>query len=258
MKCASHPRPAGTTKPLPRRHRIAHSPDEIQLAPLNGGSPTWHGQSVTSRTDQQKYMTADPMICRATRKWLPSKSTIRWRWSREKKSSRCARSATIRWRGCTRIARSTRRNTRADGLFRQIGRRPNADPRPSIPRGNMSMVCGCLRVIDYREYRDGELSRLPQAEKKSLQGSIGDKSYFPCGQLDSLSGRPAAARIARAALDRLFRAAVSRMPRPARVDLWVRDAAGGQITGFTLGAPCRQSCYVGAEQGDRDESTAVV
>ena len=69
-------------------------------------------------------------------------------------------------------------------------------------------------------------------------------------------GRPP--RIARAALDRLFRAAVSRMPRPARVDLWVRDAAGGQITGFTLGAPCRQSCYVGAEQGDRDESTAVV
>jgi hypothetical protein len=58
---------------------------------------TWHGQSVTSRTIPQKYMTADPMTCPATRKWRPSKSTIRWRWSREKRSSRCARSATIRW-----------------------------------------------------------------------------------------------------------------------------------------------------------------
>ena len=39
-------------------------------------------------------MTGDPGICRATRKWRPLKWTIPWRWSREKRSSPCARSAT--------------------------------------------------------------------------------------------------------------------------------------------------------------------
>ena len=42
-------------------------------------------------------MTGDPAICRATRKSQRSKWMIRWRWSREKRSSRCVRSATIRW-----------------------------------------------------------------------------------------------------------------------------------------------------------------
>jgi hypothetical protein len=41
---------------------------------------------------------------------------------------------------------------------------------------------------------------------------------------DDGAGRPAA-WIAHQALDRLFRAAISRMPRPPRADLWVRDGA---------------------------------
>jgi hypothetical protein len=40
-------------------------------------------------------MTGGRGICRATPKWRPSRWTIRWRWNREKRSSRCARSATI-------------------------------------------------------------------------------------------------------------------------------------------------------------------
>ena len=68
------------------------------------------------------------------------RSMIRSAWSRATRSSRCARSATIRWRGCIRIVRSTRRNTRVDGLSRAIGRRPSAARRLSIPPGNMSMA----------------------------------------------------------------------------------------------------------------------
>jgi hypothetical protein len=94
-------------------------------------------------------MTADPMICRATRKWLPSKSTIRWRWSREKKSSRCARSATIRWRGYIRIDISTRRSIRAGGHSRTIGRRPS------------------VQAVDpTREYVDGVRAREPITERQ--------------------------------------------------------------------------------------------
>jgi hypothetical protein len=54
----------------------------------------------------------------------------------------CARSATIRWVACIRIARSTRRNTRAGGPFRtreQAERGPRAvDPtREYVDRGQM-------------------------------------------------------------------------------------------------------------------------
>jgi len=96
-------------------------------------------------------MTADPMICRATRKWLPSKSTIRWRWSREKKSSRCARSATIRWRGYTRIDISTRRSIRAGGAFQDDWEKAERGPQAVDPT---------------REYVDGVRAREPITERQ--------------------------------------------------------------------------------------------
>ena len=117
-------------------------------------------RAKTQKTAQirQRSMTGDRATCRATPKSRRSKSTIRWRWSPATRSSRCARSATIRWRGCTPIARSTRRNIRAAGRFRTIGRRPSAARRRSIRRGNMSMAGRCA-------------SRSPSASARRCCGS---------------------------------------------------------------------------------------
>jgi hypothetical protein len=96
-------------------------------------------------------MIGDPRICCAMRKWRPSKWTIRWRWSREKRSSHCARSGTIRWRGCTRIARSTRRSTRAGGAFQDDWEKAERGPQAVDPT---------------REYVDGGRAREPITERQ--------------------------------------------------------------------------------------------
>jgi len=135
------PRPAGTTKPLPRRHRIAHSPEEIQLHHSTEAVQTWHGK-LTSAQIKQKYMTADPMICRATRKWLAVEvERIRWLWSREK-NRHAALDPERSARGCTRIARSMRRNIRAGRAFQMIGE-AELGPQAVDQHGNMSTACGC-------------------------------------------------------------------------------------------------------------------
>ena len=58
---------------------------------------------------------------------------------------------------CTRIAMSTRRNTRAGGPFRPTGKRPSAGRRRSIRPGNMSMAGRCG-------------SRLPKASARRCCG----------------------------------------------------------------------------------------
>ena len=109
-------------------------------------------------------MTGDPGICRATRKWRPLKWTIPRRSSREKRSSRCARSATIPWRGCTRTARSTKRSTRVGARSSTIGRRPSADLRPStLPRSN---VDGGQKREPITEGQRKAVLRLNRAERE--------------------------------------------------------------------------------------------
>jgi len=115
--------------------------NEQSISSIQRSYPTWHGPNATNRTILRRFMTGDPGICCATRKWAAIEvDDPLGAGAGEKRSSRCVRSATIPWRGCTRIARSMRRNTRAAGRSRTIGRKPSADLRPSIRPGNMSMA----------------------------------------------------------------------------------------------------------------------
>ncbi len=114
---------------------------------------------------------------------------------------------------------------------------------------------GPQAVDPTREYVDGVRAREPITERQRkavLRLNRAERELGADG-----AGR-AAARSAGTALERLLGTAISRMPRPARVDLWVRDAAGGQITRIHPRLSCREPCYAGRERGDRDESTGVV
>ena len=96
-------------------------------------------------------MTGDPGICRATRKWPPSKWTIRWRWSRAKRSSRCVRSATIRWAGL--------HSHRQIDEAQYQGGRAFQDDWEKAERGPQA-------VDPTREYVDGVRAREPITERQ--------------------------------------------------------------------------------------------
>ena len=96
---------------------------------------------------------------------------------------------------------------------------------------------GPQAVDPTREYVDGGRAREPITEgqrKAVLRLNRAERELGADGSAlvhevlilghDHGAGR-AAARIARPALDRLFRAAIPRMPRSAGVDLWVCDGA---------------------------------
>ena len=163
-------------------------------------------------------MTGDRRICRAMRKSQPSRSTIRWRWSRERRSSRCARSATIRSAACIRIVRSTRRSIRAGGRSRTIGRRPSAVRARSIRPGNMSMAGRCAEPIT--EGQRKAVLRLNRAERElGADGSALVHDVLVHGLTMEQVGQRRG--LAHPALERLFRAAIPRMPRSAGADLRV-------------------------------------
>src|SRR3989440_5809681 len=104
------------------------------------------------------------MTCRATRRWRRSRSTIPSDWNPATRSLRCARSATIHWRGCTRIVRSMKRNIRAVGFFRTTGNERNAGHAPSILRVNMSMAGQAREPITEGQRR--AVLRLNRAERE--------------------------------------------------------------------------------------------
>ena len=196
-------------------------------------------------------MTGDPVTCRATRKWRRLKWTIPLAWSRATRSSPCVRSATIRW------ARM-HSHRHIDEAQYQGGRAFQADWEKA-ERGPQA-------VDPTREYVDGGEMREPitEGQRKAVlrlnraERELGaDGSALVHDVLDSGHDHGAdrtAARIARPALDRLFRAQVSGMSRPAGVDLRIRDgetivctatsrSGASQSAGNTL--PLRQRLLAG-------------
>ena len=132
------------------------------------------------------------------------------------RSSRCVRSATIPWGGCTAITRSTRRSIRADAHSRTIGRRPSAGRARSIRPANMSMADNHANRSPSGQRH--AVLRLNRVERELGADGIVARARGTGPGDDDGADRPAA-RPARSALDGLFRATLSGVPRSPGADL---------------------------------------
>jgi len=116
---------------------------------------------------------------------------------------------------CIRGVRSMRPNIRAAVLSRTTGNVPNVGRRRSIPAGNMSTE----RSVANRSRRPAPGRASAQSRRtRTRRGRCGARERCPRRGHDHGTDR-SAARAVHPALERLFLASVSGMPRPAGPDL---------------------------------------